>query len=67
MHKLSTIGDCAYKARLAALFGGRAFMLRVGTEAPDFSLESVAGRMMRLEEILAEGDHVLLIFLRHLG
>jgi peroxiredoxin len=42
-------------------------MLQVGMKAPDFSLEAVSGRRVRLEEILAEGDHVLLIFLRHLG
>lgn len=42
-------------------------ILRDGDLAPDFSLEQVDGPPVRLGEILAGGQHVLLVLLRYLG
>ena len=42
-------------------------MLSEGSQAPDFVLDQVDGLPVRLSEILSEGQHVLLIFLRYLG
>ena len=42
-------------------------MLEVGDKAPDFNLCSVEGDPVSLAETLATGQHVLLVFLRHLG
>lgn len=41
--------------------------MREGTKAPDFTLRQVDGPPVTLGEILGEGSHVLLIFLRYLG
>ena len=38
-----------------------------GQAAPDFTLSIVDGDELSLNEILSEGKHVLLVFLRHLG
>jgi peroxiredoxin len=42
-------------------------MLKVGDTAPDFNLCSVDGAPVSLKETLDTGQHVLLVFLRHLG
>ncbi len=42
-------------------------MLKVGTRAPDFTLEQVNGSPISLSVPLREGRCVLLIFLRHLA
>lgn len=41
--------------------------LRSGQLAPDFSLPNVNGQIVSLNGILAEKQHILLVFLRHLG
>lgn len=35
--------------------------------APDFSLQSAEGNQISLSQVLKNGEHVLLVFLRHLG
>jgi len=42
-------------------------MLSNGDPAPDFSLLTVDGQPASLRDALRQGDHVLLVFLRHLG
>lgn len=37
------------------------------TQAPDFILYSTEGEQVTLSEVLEKGEHVLLVFLRHLG
>ncbi len=37
------------------------------TRAPDFILYSTEGEQVTLSEVLEKGEHVLLVFLRHLG
>lgn len=41
--------------------------LKLHAPAPDFTLQTVAGEPLRLADILAGGQHALLVFLRHLG
>ena len=41
--------------------------LKSNTIAPNFTLSSVDGEQITLNEVLKNGDHVLLVFLRHLG
>jgi len=41
--------------------------LKVSYTAPDFSLQSVDGRVISLEALQQEKKNVLLVFLRHLG
>jgi len=35
--------------------------------APDFTLQSVEGITIPLSDVVNSGQHVLLVFLRHLG
>ncbi len=42
-------------------------MLKVGTKAPDFTLDQAGGHPVSLSQVLQGGHHVLLIFLRHLA
>jgi len=42
-------------------------MLKVGNNAPNFNLCTVDGSSVSLHETLRSGQHVLLVFLRHLG
>ena len=42
-------------------------MLSVGGKAPDFTLSTVAGGRLSLGDVLNQGQHALLIFLRYLG
>jgi peroxiredoxin len=37
------------------------------TRAPNFILYSTEGEQVALSEVLEKGEHVLLVFLRHLG
>lgn len=41
--------------------------MEAGHQAPDFTLEQVDGPPVQLRELLEEGQHVLLVFLRYLG
>lgn len=41
--------------------------LIAGQRAPDFQLQSIEGEQISLGETLKSGNHVLLVFLRHLG
>lgn len=41
--------------------------LTAGQSAPNFTLQTVEGQQITLGEVLKNGDHVLLVFLRHLG
>ena len=41
--------------------------LRVGDEAPDFTLLKYDDGPVTLKEILGKGENVLIVFLRHLG
>ena len=41
--------------------------LIVGQRAPDFRIQSIEGEQITLGEVLRSGNHVLLVFLRHLG
>lgn len=40
---------------------------KTNTKAPDFSLTTVEGKAISLNDILSGGQNVLLVFLRHLG
>ncbi len=42
-------------------------MLKPNSFAPDFTLQTVEGEQITLSEVLKNGNHVLLVFLRHLG
>ena len=42
-------------------------MLKAGGVAADFKLESFDGSQITLKEMLASGNNVVLVFLRHLG
>ena len=42
-------------------------MLKVGNNAPNFDLCTVDGFTVSLHDTLRRGQHVLLVFLRHLG
>jgi peroxiredoxin len=42
-------------------------MLEKGSQAPCFRLELVDGESIALCDVLAQGHHVVLIFLRNLG
>lgn len=35
--------------------------------APNFTLTSTSGEQINLNEVLKNGNHALLVFLRHLG
>ncbi len=41
--------------------------MKVNTSAPGFILKNSQGETISLNAILDEGQHVLLVFLRHLG
>lgn len=41
--------------------------LKLNTPAPNFTLQTVDGEQVALNEVLKNGNHVLLVFLRHLG
>ncbi len=41
--------------------------LKANTSAPDFTLPTIEGNLVQLSDILNSGQHVLLVFLRHLG
>jgi len=41
--------------------------LKSGQPAPNFTLQTVEGEQVTLNEVLKSGNHVLLVFLRHLG
>jgi peroxiredoxin len=40
---------------------------KVGDLAPQFALPNVEGQIISLDRLLAEKQHILLVFLRHLG
>lgn len=42
-------------------------MLREGSIAPDFTLNTVDGQPVSLNDTLRSGRNALLVFLRHLG
>ena len=42
-------------------------MLHSGQNAPDFDLDTVDGQQISLSERLEKKNHLLLVFLRHLG
>jgi len=42
-------------------------MLKAGNNAPNFDLCTVDGSTVSFHETLRGGQHVLLVFLRHLG
>jgi peroxiredoxin len=41
--------------------------LKTNSSAPDFTLQTIEGEQITLREVLKNGNHVLLVFLRHLG
>ena len=41
--------------------------MKAGQLAPDFTLSTVEGRLVSLADLRMPGNHVLLVFLRHLG
>ena len=41
--------------------------LRTNDPAPQFSLVTVEGQPISLQSLLAQNNHILLVFLRHLG
>lgn len=41
--------------------------MKLNTPAPNFALQTVDGEQITLNEVLKNGNHVLLVFLRHLG
>jgi len=41
--------------------------MKLNSKAPEFTLTNSEGRSVSLSGIMAEGQHVLLVFLRHLG
>ena len=41
--------------------------MKSGDPAPAFTLQTVDGQSVSLDEALREGHNVLLVFLRHLG
>lgn len=41
--------------------------LKTNSTAPDFTLKNIEGEQITLSEVLKTGNHVLLVFLRHLG
>jgi peroxiredoxin len=41
--------------------------LKPNSSAPNFSLQTVEGEQITLNEVLKSGKHVLLVFLRRLG
>ncbi|GAB4463462.1 MAG: hypothetical protein Kow0070_24020 [Anaerolineales bacterium] len=41
--------------------------LKPNTPAPNFTLTSAEGEQITLGEVLKNGNHALLVFLRHLG
>jgi len=41
--------------------------MKTNSLAPNFTLQSVEGEQINLGEVLKNGNHVLLVFLRHLG
>ena len=42
-------------------------MMKINSKAPEFAGENNHGQLISLGEILDQGQHVLLVFLRHLG
>jgi peroxiredoxin len=42
-------------------------MLKLNAPAPNFTLQTVEGETITLSQVLENGNHVLLVFLRHLG
>ena len=41
--------------------------MKINTSAPAFTLKNSHNEPVTLSEILNDGNHVLLVFLRHLG
>jgi peroxiredoxin len=41
--------------------------MKINTSAPQFTLKNNENEQVSLNQILSEGNHVLLVFLRHLG
>ena len=41
--------------------------MKTNSPAPNFTLTSVSGEQISLGEVLKNGNHALLVFLRHLG
>ncbi len=41
--------------------------MKLNIPAPNFVLQTVDGEQITLNEVLKNGNHVLLVFLRHLG
>ncbi|MBW6466664.1 MAG: redoxin domain-containing protein [Brevefilum sp.] len=41
--------------------------MKINTSAPQFTLKNSQNEKVSLNEILSEGNHVILVFLRHLG
>ncbi len=42
-------------------------MIPEGAQAPEFTLDQVDGQPVALKDVLGQGHHALLIFLRYLG
>ena len=42
-------------------------ILKVGSEAPDFTAYTLDGEPVTLDDLSSGGRHLLLVFLRHLG
>ena len=47
--------------------GRKKGMFEEGEMAPEFTLRDLEGRRVGMGELLQDGQHVLLVFLRHLG
>jgi peroxiredoxin len=41
--------------------------MKINTSAPEFTLKNSQNETVSLREVLNNGNHVLLVFLRHLG
>jgi peroxiredoxin len=41
--------------------------MKTNSPAPTFTLNSTSGEQISLSEVLKNGNHALLVFLRHLG
>ena len=41
--------------------------MKINTLAPEFTLKNSRNELVSLDQLLNEGNHVVLVFLRHLG